>query len=326
MRYLHSIVRPNTDWAASSTIGPFDLPVNPLSLVMLNLEITNANPSAIGVYNAVDQIMDNVSSVIIKHKGENIIQGSLRDLVMVNALLNSRWYGWDRLAKTSAGIRRLTFPLAFGRRQYDPDECFPATTRGNLTIEATRGANGAAFSDINFTIEAVELIEANPKRYVKYTTLSSTAVVGLFDQALPIGNPFVGLLLFDTAIATLDTATSSWGQVKLLKDNIEQYYPLSDFQTLAGMVNMQTRELIVSPGHRHQGDGAQAGVFLVDPAEEPVSIGNRGYAFLDFDPLRDDRYLMDTTGAADIKLRGNGTSATAVRTLPIELVTVKQAA
>lgn len=324
MRFLHSIVRPNTDWAASTTIGPFDLPVNPLSMVLLNLELTNANPAAIGTYNPVDALLDNVSSVIIKHKGENIIQGSLRDLVLVNALLNQRWYGWDRLAKTSAGIRRLSFPLGFARRQYDPDECFPATTRGNLTLEATRGANPASYSDVNFTIEAVELIEAQPKRYVKYTTLAQTAVVGQFDQPLPIGNPLLGLLLFDTAIATLDTATSSWGQVKLLKDNIEQYYPLSDFQTLAGMLNMQLRELVLTPGHTHQGDGAQAGVFAVDPAEEGVSKGTRGYALLDFDPLRDDRYLMETAGAADIKLRGLGTSATAIRTLPLELVTIKQ--
>jgi hypothetical protein len=324
MRYLHSVVRPNTDWAASTTIGPFDLPVNPLSFVLLNLEITNANPSAIGTYSAVDAIIDNVTSVIIKHKGENIIQGSLRDLIVTNALLNSRWYGWDRLAKTSAGIRRLSFPLGFSRRQYDPDECFPATTRGNLTLEATRSSNPSALSDVNFTIEAVELIEANPKRYCKYTTLSQTAVVGLFDQPLPIGNPLLGLVMFDTAIATLDTATSSWGQVKLLKDNIEQYYPLSDFQTLAGMLNMQLKELVLTPGHSHQGDGAQAGVFQVDPAEEGVSRGVRGYALMDFDPLKDDRYMMETQGAADIKLRGTGTSATAVRTLPIELVTIKQ--
>jgi hypothetical protein len=323
-RFLHSIARVNTDFPTASSFPTIDLPVNPLSLVLLNFELTNTAPAALLTYSAIDDLLTNVTNVIIKHKGENIIAGQLRDLVYINALVGRRFPGWDRLAQTTAGIRRVTIPLGFGRRNYDPKECFPATSRGNLTLDITRAANPAGFSDVNLTVETVELIEATPDRYLKYTPQSQTAIVGIFDQALPIGNPYVALAFFDTALATLDTATSSWGQVKLLKDNVEQYYPLSDSQTLSGMSNMFWEGMPMDPGHVHGYDGAQAGMALSDDASIPVSQGMRGYFAMNFDPNHDDMYLMETAGAADIKIRANGTSATAVRVTPVELVSVKK--
>lgn len=323
MRYLRQQVIPNTDWPAGG-FGPRDLPVNPLSVLFLSLELTNANPTAIATYTGIDGLIDNVTSIIVKHKGENIIQGSLRDLMVMNAAIAGAFPGWDRLTDANGGIRRVTFPLCFGRRMYDPKECFPATTRGNLTFEATRAANDAGFSDVNLILESVELIEADPTQFLKYTTQSMTpGATGLFDLPLPIGNPLLALLLFDTAIATLTTATSSWGQTKVLKDNVEQYIALTDFQTLAGGLNARAAQFIESyPGHVHQiNDGAA--LSNSDDAKTPVSTGVRGYGLIDFDPLKDDSFMLETEGAADLKLRGNATSATAVRCLPLELVKVK---
>ena len=324
MRYLHSMPLPTRDFAASTTIGPLDLPVNPLSVVLLNFELTNTNPAALLTYSAIDDLLTNITSVIIKHKGENIISGQLRDLAYINGAILGRHLRWDRLAQTNAGIRRITVPLLFGRRPYDKDECFPATSRGNLTLELTRGANPAGFSDVNLIVETVELIEADPTRYLKYTPQAATFVVGQNEIPLPIGNPFVALAFFDTALATLDTATSTWGQVKLLKDNVEQYYPNSDAQTLAaarGLYDKSTDPELAT--HVHQiNDGAA--LSFSDDAVVPVSQGYRGYFCMHFDPLGDGGYLLETAGAADIKLRAIGTSATAARVTPVELVSVKK--
>jgi hypothetical protein len=321
-RFLQSIVRPNTDFPAGA-FATIDLPVNPLSLVMLNFELTNAADGAAAIESALDDLLTNVTSVIIKHKGENIISGTLRDLVAVNAAIGYRFPGWDRMNSRTGQIRRVTVPLGFGRKSYDPKECFPATSRGNLTLDITRAANPAAYTDLNLTVEAVELIEAAPGQYLKYTPQSQTAVVGQFDQALPIGNPYVALVFFDTGIATLDTGLSSWGTVKLLKDNVEQYYPLSDAQTLAGMLNMRMGQAFPEWGHVHATIDAIAAGALTSDFKTPVSQGLRGYFMMDFDPNGDDMYLMETAGAADIKLRAVGTSATAVRVTPVELVKVK---
>lgn len=322
MRYLRQQVRPNTDFPAG-TFGPFDLPVNPLSLILVSFELTNVNPTALLLYSALDDILDNVTSVIVKHKGENIMQGNLRDLAVYNAVVCGAFPGWDRLTDASGGIRRITFPLCLGRRPYDGKECFPATTRGNLTMELTRAANPASVSDVNIIVESVELIEADPEAFCKVTTQRVTPATGQFDLALPIGNPLIGILLFDTAIASLTTATSSWGQTKLLKDNVEQYFALTDFQTLAGELNRRAKQFIEGyPGHVHQiNDGAA--LSNSDDAKTPVSTGVRGYGFMDFDPLGDLAYMLETDGAADLKLRGVATSATEARALPVERVTVK---
>jgi hypothetical protein len=323
-RFLHSMPLPTRDFAASTTLGPLDLPVNPLSLVLLGFELTSTSPAALDAYSAIDDLLTNVTSVVIKHKGENIISGQLRDLVAINGLVSGRWPGSDRWDQTDDGIRRVLVPLGFGRRSYDPKECFPATSRGNLTIELTRGANPAGFDDLNLIVETVELIEADPERYLKYTPQSATFVVGQNEIPLPIGNPYAALVFFDTALATLATATSTWGQVKLLKDNVEQYYPNSDAQNLAGMVNMQRKGYGTWPGHQHQFNGAAAGVDQSDDAVEQVSTGLRGYFMMDFDPMKDDSYLLETAGAADIKVRAIGTSATAARVTPVEVVTAKK--
>jgi len=323
-RFLHSMPLPTRDFPASATLGPLDLPVNPLSLVLLNFELTNAADGAAAIESALDDLLTNVSSVIIKHKGENIISGQLRDLVAVNAMVGRRFPGWDRMNSRTGNIRRVTVPLGFGRASYDPTECFPATSRGNLTLELTRGANPAAFTDVNLIVETVELIEADPAKYLKYTPQATTAVVGQFEQTLPIGNPYAALVFFDTGIATLDTGLSSWGQVKLLKDNVEQYYPLSDAQNLAGLLNMQMRQAFPEWGHVHATIDAIAAGALTSDFKTPASQGLRGYFAMDFDPNRDDMYLLETAGAADIKLRATGTSATAVRVTPVEVVAAKK--
>jgi len=323
MRFLQSIVRPLTAWAASTAVAPIDLPVNPLSLLLLRLQITNINPNALLLYSAIEDVVDNVTSIIVKHKGENIMQGSLRDLMVLNMLLGKRFPHWDRLTNASGGIRSITFPLGFSRREFDPIEAFPATSRGNLTLEMARGADPASLSALSFSIEAVELIEATPKQYIKATTMSQTAVVGSYDQSLPIGNPLLALLFFDTALATLNTLTSSWGAVKLLKDNIEQYYPLSDAQVLAGMMGVHLGQWAEGfPSHVHQYDDGAA-LEVADDAHHPVSTGMRGYFAMNFDPLGDGSYALETAGAADVKVRAVGTSATPVRVLPVELVPVK---
>jgi hypothetical protein len=323
MRYLQSIAKPLTVWAASSSVGPFDLPVNPLSLLLLRFQLTNVAPAALLTYSAIDALLDNITSVIVKYKGENIMQGSLRDLVVAGMLMGKRFPGWDRLTNVSGAIRSVTIPLGFGRREFDPLEAFPATSRGNLTIEMIRGADDAAWSALAFSIEAVELIEADPKQYLKITTQAMVSVVGQYDLPLPIGNPLLGLVCFDTALATLGTATSSWGVIKLLVDNVEQYFPSSDVQTLAGMLNLWAGHFIESyPGHTHQiNDGAA--LSQSDDAHVPISSGVRGYFALNFDPLGGNEYMLETAGHADIKLRALATAASAVRCLPVELVTVK---
>jgi hypothetical protein len=323
MRYLHSIALPVTTIATAASITPFDLPVNPLSAVLLRFEVTRTVPSALLLYEALDDLVTAITSVRVLHKGEQIIAGSLRDLMNLNAVFQRVRPGASKLHPVGAAVDSLVFPLCLGRRIYDPDSCFPATSRGNLRMEMDTAAFPAQYTALRLSVETIELIEGQPKEYVKYVTQSRTAVVGQFDAPLPIGNPMLGILLFDTAIATLNTDVSSWGTVKLLKDNVEQYHPLSDFVTLAGMLDGQMgSNFLLDAGHVHKFVAADALASMTDSAAALISTGKRGYAYLDYDPLRDGIYQLETKGAADIKIRAQGASATAVRYLPIERVMV----
>lgn len=322
-RYLHSIVSPLQDLVASAAITPIDLPVNPLSFLLLRLQLTNVDPSSLDLYSAIDDAITQITAVRVLHKGEQIVSGSLRDLVVLNMAYQRAFPGWGNLPQTNDALRSLIFPIALGRRPYDPESCFPATTRGNLRFEMEAGADGSAYDDINWSLEAVELIDADPREYCKYVTQSRTSVQGQFDAPLPIGNPLLGILLFDTGLFGAADEVTSWGTVKLLKDNVEQYYPQSDIETLAGMLHMQMRSMPGWPGHQHQFNGAAAGVDQSDDATMALSTGYQGYAWLDFDPLRDGSYQLETQGAADVKIRGNGDEATAVRYLPLERVSVR---
>jgi hypothetical protein len=322
-RFLHSIALPNTDLAAAGSITPFDLPVNPLSFLLLRLEPQNVAPAAIGTYSAIEDVINQITGVRVIHKGENIISGRLRDLMLVNALAFGVFPWASRLSITDDAIKSYVFPLCLGRKPYDPMSAFPATTRGNLRFELDAGADGAAYDDINLSVECVELIEDEPREYVKYVTNSRTSVAGQFDASLPIGNPLLGVLLFDTGLAANVTALTSWGQIKLLKDGVEQYFPLSDIEVIAGMKGLQRPNFdALHLSHIHQiNDGAA--LSASDDGAVIASTRDMGYAYLDFDPLRDGRYELDTEGAADLKIRAVGDEASAVRWLPVERVHVR---
>jgi len=322
-RFLHSIVQPNIDLVASAAITPFDLPVNPLSFLLLRLEVTNVDPTTDLIYSALDNAIDQITAIRILHKGEQIVQGSLRDLMVLNMRAFRAFPGYARLSSLSAELRSMVFPICLGRKMYDPDSAFPATTRGNLRFEMSAGADGAGHSDINFSLSAVELIESDPTEHVKYTTNSRNAVSGQFDATLPIGNPILGVLLFDTGLRETEAATYSWGSVKLLKDNVEQYYPTERIEVLAAAMFANHGYLPYWPGHFHEKVAAVGAASRTTEAEQEESSGWNGYAYLDFDPLKDGMYELDTAGAADLKIRAEGADTNAVRWLPVERVSVR---
>lgn len=324
MRYLHSIAQPAITLTTGASLVPVDMPVNPLSFFLLRFEITRAVPAALLTYDAIDDLVTAITAVRLLHKGEQIIAGSLRDLMLVNAVYHRAFPGASKLHPVGAAVDSLVFPICLGRRMYDPKSCFPATTRGNLVLQMDTAVFPAGYTALRVSVETVELIESDPTEYLKYVTQARVAVVGQFDSPLPIGNPLLGILLFDTGVATLNTDVSSWGTVKLLKDNVEQYHPLSDYVTLAGMFDTQMGSMeVLDAGHVHKFVAADALASMTDGAAQLISTGRRGYAYLDYDPLRDGSYALETAGAADVKIRGFGASATAIRYLPIEQVSAR---
>lgn len=321
-RFLRSIVQDEQIIAAAGQVAPFDLPVNPLSFLVLSVLLERPDEDATSAHRIVSDAFLGIGDVSIRHKGEMILQGSLADLAMLGGIL----IDYTPFGHFRAGLGQLqsvAFVLPFARFPYWPEEGFPATQRGNLRmhIECLDATPGSA-TELRFAVEAVELIESDPVRYLKYTTNTrALAATGRQRVPLPIGNELLGCLLFNPATEITATEQSAWNRVKLMVDNVEQYYAESRYRALAADLGMRMRVASLGFGHMHASDGTAVptGDELFDLNRPPEQ-----YAYLDLDPLKDGFYALETQGHANVELDLNSEVSTGtVRYLPVELVTVR---
>lgn len=321
-RFLRTIVQEPTTIAAAGDIAPIDLPVNPLSRLWLTLFIEEPAQQVTNAWTLLSDFYAAIGDLSVRHKGEMIIQGSLADVMMLNGLVTQAWPFGTHLSGIGNN-KSMTFPLSFSRQPYWHNEAFPATSRGNLrfhmnVLDVTPGTGTA----LQFAIEALELIEDDPKQYLKYTTNTRVlAATGRQRVPLPIGNELVGCLLFDPATEITTAEAFAWGKVKVMVDNVEQYYAESNWESLRqslaerGLLGMNDLGHV----HGHAAADTVTGDEQVRRNEPPHQ-----YAYLDFDPLKDDSYLLETAGHADVELDLNSdVSAGTARYLPVELVRVR---
>jgi hypothetical protein len=326
-RFLRSIVTDFQTLTASADIVPVDLPVNPLTQLVLTLAFTkNVAAQATSLGNLMVLMLQTITDMSVRHRGENILQGSLMDLAVLNSVLTGVTPGVGEIAQADNEIQFVSVPLNFSRVPFWHEEAFPATQRGNLRFFMTAGALNALWDAASWSIEAIELIEDQPSRFLKYTTLTrALAATGRQKIPLPIGNPLLGALMFDPSDETDSTNSYAFGKVKLLKDNVEQYYAESNWENLRETLERRVLNWHLRWGHIH----AQAAADTAT-GEEQVTTADRPplqYGYLDFDPLKDGSFALDTEGAASLDLDMNSdVSAGTVRVMPVELVQIPGAA
>lgn len=321
-RYLRSTVSDFQTLTASADITPVDLPVNPLSHLILTIQGIQTTRATAGLYSYLHDFCAAVSDLSIRHRGENIIQGSLADIMMVNAFL-SGYFPYGEKADGDVGkIRTMSFLISFARKPYIHDEAFPATSRGNLRFYMTAGALPASFSAVSWALEGVELIEDTPAQFLKYTTLTRLiAASGRQRMPLPVGNELLGLMMFDPTVVTGDTAAFNFGKIKIMKDNVEQYFAESNWESTFDAFGRRGAVPLQLGGHIHF--AGQAIASEVEENEQNKSEVPRQYSYLDFDPLFDGSYSLDAHGVSSLDLDLNSDNAAGtVRVLPVELIQV----
>lgn len=320
-RFLRSIVQEQTNVAAPATVA-VDLPVNPLSFLALTIWLERPDEDAVSAHRILSDCFLGISDIQVTHKGEQIIQGSLADLTMAAACLT----GYTPHVAFAAGLgqrQAATFMLPFARTPYLHDEGFPATSRGNLRFSAVvADETPGTATALDWALEAVELIEDDPARYLKYTTNSrALAATGRQRVPLPIGNELLGCLLFSPATEITATEASAWGQVKVMVDNVEQYYANSNWEALRLDLANRVHRAHLAFGHFHASDGT-----AVPTGDEMFQLNRPPlqYGLLDFDPLKDGSYSLETAGHANVELDLNSDVSTGTaRYLPFELVGVR---
>lgn len=328
-RYLRTIVSDFQTLTASADITPVILPVNPLSHLILTIQGTQVAETSADEYGYMNDFLAGITDLSVRHRGENVIQGQLADLVVLNALLHG-YFPWGTKPDRDVGrLRTMSFLLSFSRRPFWHEEGFPATQSGNLRLHMTAGALPASFSARSWALEAVELIEDTPTRFLKYTT-NSRALTATGRQRIPIprGNEILGILLFDPTTVVGDPADYAFQKVKILKDNVEQYFAESNWEALHEALGRRGPAPHALGGHVHATIPTAADQLTtteLPTGEENLprdQVPNR-YAYLDFDPLDDGSYSLETAGASALDLDLNSDVSTGtVRVLPVELVGV----
>jgi len=299
MDFIHSVLAQN-ETVTKDTVRTWDLPVQPLSHIIITLRALNAAAFECTKY----ELESLIRKVEILYKGAAIVSLSGVELDTYNALVFRNLPILGNQVAAIDSVRTLCLVIPFGRKIFDPAECFPATKKGELQLQITWNTDAATpnVGTPQIQIETVELPGASPKQYVRVTTLTKTpTAVGLHDIDLPIGNKFIGIQLHATTVPIGIVWTKSISYIKLLVNNLEFNYAKANWESLHGM-------LLNKIGHREPYD--------LDADHDHYMNA----ALMDFDPLGDDKYLLDSKGMASLKLRIYADVADAILVHPIELV------
>ncbi len=301
-----------------------NLPVNPLSFVDVTLRAANLTANTLGT---IINLLAMLSNIEVLFKGSSLISLSPRDLWILQHRLK-----WLKSIPQPRGLAvnqraAVTLRISFSRIPYWMREGFPASRAGELQLRLTPAASFTQWTAPSLLVETEEILDATFGSFLKYTTLSRTpTATGESDVDLPIGNPLVGVLLFATTVPTGTAVTSSMREVRVLIDNQEVFIPRTRWDALHQSMYQGFDPGLQDLEHIHLENTAGVYTQNVDtggPRWDAHPVANYGY--LDFDPLMDGAYNVQTAGRSSVRLRLNADVADAQRIIPVELLELAQA-
>lgn len=318
---LHRTLTAARAVAAAGETFTFDLPVNPLSVILLTFRALN---NVLVNVTHLSDWMAKYTNINVRYRGASIIDGRLDDLMVAMMSRNGWQPGVGQENNVNNDVRSLTVPLMFGRRAYDVDECFPATRRGDLILSITAAADAGGLDGHDVQIETIELLDATPSRFIKVTeTQQAMAAIGAQSIALPIGNKLLGVLLRPFAFPTGAANTCSFGEISLEVDNVEVMYSHTNWQTLHGIFSRRVPRAWTGLEHVHPYNAAAVATEYFTRQGNADFTLHQNYGYLELDPHNDSAFALDTRGAADVSLSivsGTADVANVSRIYPIELI------
>ncbi|MBA7482490.1 hypothetical protein ES705_37628 [subsurface metagenome] len=285
----------------AAEVKTYDLPINPISHLILTMEATNVAAAEV----TIAQILAYVNLITVRHTGIQVINLQSEDL----ALLNLYLYGSGGLAlnpgETINEYQAYSLIVPFGRKLYDPEECFPATRKGEFQITLDTDLPDTNLENAVISISAIQLPDAAPTRHLVSTLFSKAApaAAGEYDIDLPIGNDLLACMIRMTAFPIASAFTFTVDDLRLLVDNREMNIVSSKTPELAA-------EMITRVNGTVRSTPLQGGLI-------PNTC-----IWMDFDPTRDGQYMVDTRGRSRVHLRANYGKAEALWVAPLELRTI----
>ncbi|MGH8754556.1 MAG: hypothetical protein ACREU0_01730 [Burkholderiales bacterium] len=299
MVILHELSVTERAWLAGDN-GPFDLPVNPVSFLLLHIR-ADATVGAVDL----NQLLGHITGLTISFKGTQIIAMNGVDLFRLVHRLLGRGINIEGFNAVAPALISITIPIPFSRKPYWEKEAFPATRRGEFTVSLQRSALLTNLANPVFSIEAVQLLEAEPVQFLKMVTLSRAIVAGDADFELPIGNPFLGLQVFSPTGMGNAPISETIRRMRLLLDNVEYDYGDTAFDVSRALGFLRSTD-----NNEYSG----------------ITSPFRNHTYLEFDPMMDEKMMVETDGRASVRLRFIPDVAGTVRVTPVELVRLGAAA
>lgn len=317
--FTHSVVVPN-EAVTANTSPSYDLPVSPLSHLLFTVKFEQ---DIADIQLPFANIALMISKLEVLYKGSAVCSLNGIDL-MAAGLLVCNFESWGVNADgQDDDLRSFTFLVPFCRQLYSPIEAYPKTSRGELVLQVTWASSFTNILAVTLQVEAVELPEANPQRFLKMTSGAVTPTAGLeFDVELPIGNQISDIVLFGTTIPTAASATTTIEEISIRKNNSEFMYSKSNFETLHNM----SGRMRAAPGywgsHAHAYRAAAVATEYDVDAVDPCDHILANHLLVPFDVRRDGEHILRTEDANDLNIRIKPGDANIVRVIPCEVVAI----
>jgi hypothetical protein len=286
------------DHTAATEVITKDLPINPLSHILVNLSVYNATDEA-----TLAEIVAFVNKVEVLKEGASIISLESEDLHALNVALYGAAPVLTQNVATDNATRELTLVVPMGRTIMNPNECYPATKKGELTLKVDTTVPATSCDNGVLNIETVELPGASPTQHLKAVLKSVTApgATGDNDVELPIGNRIVGLILYTTTVPATSSHTYGIQEARILRNNKEWGYASAKANCIKG-----------------------DGIFLFQSLPRTIaafgSIVPANYLYMPFSPHFGDDFALDSAGLSSLKLRLNMGVDEAAKVIPLEIV------
>lgn len=317
--FTHSVVVPN-ETVTAGTQPSWDLPVSPLSHALATVKFAQ---NVANTQLAFANIPAMISKLEVLYKGAGVISANGLDLIACGLLVcDFESWGINALGDDNE-LRSFTFLVPFGRKLYSPQECYPATSRGELVLQISWASAFTEIDGVSLQVEAVELPDAHPERFLKMTTATVTPSAAKdTDIELPIGNQISDIVLFGTTIPSGSTATTTIEEVEVRKNNSEYMYSKTYFETLHNMAGRLRAAAGYWGNHIHQLDGAAYAQYMDSGAVKASNHILANHLLVPFDVRRDGVHILRTDDAKDLCIRIKAGDTNEIRCIPCEVVAV----
>lgn len=309
-------------------VQTFELPVNPLSFLLIGLRPLN-DTGTLANFNRANGIAASCNRITVNHLGSPVFSMRGEDCLALNYFRHGMVPFEANGDDTDNERRCLSLPVLFGRHPYDKQSAIPKTNRGELLLELDLDIADTGIDGLRLSVEACELPGASPKEFERKTSVSRTSpATGLQDILLPSGNRVRGLLLFGTTAFGGASPAPSFGRIQTLLDNESIGVSSADWEMLHQDHQLMGIMPPTGQRHAHRVDATSAStteLTIAGPTQEGMGDQWNQYAWVDFDPTHDDDFSIDTAGK-DWRLRYDCETADAVRVVQIERVTMRDVA